>query len=130
MVKFEEQSGRIKQFADAIERVRSEEWGPDEFYEFLSGVYEKLMGLRGEIEEIITEGEYEEYASEEVEQGINGINLFEEGMQEMSYYVEDGDISHLDIGMERMVEGNALLNDAKRLNRSGRQKLEDEWGTM
>lgn len=130
MVQVEEQSGRVKQFADAVEKVRSEEWGPEEFYEFLSGVYEQLGNLRGEIEEIINQNEYGEYAAEEVEHGLNGMNLFEEGMQEMSYYVEDGDLSHLDLGMEHIVEGNKMLNEAKRLNRSGRKELEEQWGTI
>ena len=86
--------------------------------------------MRGEIEEIITQNEYGEYAAEEVEHGLNGMNLFEEGMQEMSYYVEDGDLSHLDLGMERIVEGNNMLNEAKRINRSGRKELEEQWGTI
>ena len=48
----------------------------------------------------------------------------------MSYYVEDGDLSHLDLGMERIVEGNNMLNEAKRINRSGRKELEEQWGTI
>ena len=51
-------------------------------------------------------------------------------MQEMSLYVEDGELSHLDTGMQLIIEGNSLLNDAKRLNRSGRKDLEEQWGTM
>ena len=64
MVQVEEQSGRVKQFADAVEKVRSEEWGPEEFYEFLSGVYEQLGNLRGEIEEL-----YSRSVSETLQKG-------------------------------------------------------------
>lgn len=89
-----------------------------------------MGNLRAEIEEIIVENKYDEYANEEVEQGLQGMNCFEEGMQEMSLYVEDGELSHLDTGMQLIIEGNSLLNDAKRLNRSGRKDLEEQWGTM
>ncbi|MGM9997804.1 MAG: hypothetical protein ACI38Q_00140 [Candidatus Bruticola sp.] len=130
MVQVEEQSGRVKQFANAVEKVRSEEWGAEDFYEFLNGVYEQLRSLREEIEEIIVQNQYGEYAPEEVEGGLEGMDCFEEGMQEMSIYVEDGDISHLDLGMEKIVEGNRRINEAKRINRSSRKELEEQWGTI
>ena len=130
MVRVEEESGQVKQFSEAVEKVRSGEWDQEQFYEFLSGVFERLGNLRAEIEEIIVENKYDEYANEEVEQGLQGMNCFEEGMQEMSLYVEDGELSHLDTGMQLIIEGNSLLNDAKRLNRSGRKDLEEQWGTM
>ncbi|MGM9991480.1 MAG: hypothetical protein ACI376_01340 [Candidatus Bruticola sp.] len=130
MVQVEEQSGRVKQFADAVEKVRSEEWGAEDFYEFLSSVYEHLSNLRAEIEEIIAQNQYEEYAAEEISDGLAGMDCFEEGMQEMSCYVDDGDISHLDLGMERIVEGNRRINEAKRINRSSRKELEEQWGTI
>ena len=130
MVRSEEQSGRVKQFSDAVENVRSGEWSPEEFIEFLQGIYEALSNLRGDIENLIVESEYEEHGSEEVEQGLGGMNLFEEGMEEMSLYAEDGDLMHLDMGMEKIIQGNAMINDAKRINRVSRQELEDEWGCM
>lgn len=130
MVRMEEQSGRVKQFSDAVEHVRSGEWGAEEFLGFLQEMFDTLSTLRAEIETLIVESDYEEHGSEEVEQGLGGMNMFEEGMQEMSLYTEDGEISHLDLGMEHIIQGNAMLNDAKRINRTSRNKLEDEWGTM
>lgn len=130
MVKVETVSGKVKQFSDAIEKVRSEEWGPEEFYEFLHGVYTDLQEKRAAVESFITENEYEEFASEEVGQGIEGMNQFEMGMEEMSLYVEDGDITHLDIGLEKIARGNEMINDAMRINRAERKRLEDEWGWM
>ena len=72
MVRVEEESGQVKQFSEAVEKVRSGEWDQEQFYEFLSGVFERLGNLRAEIEEIIVENKYDEYANEEVEQGLQG----------------------------------------------------------
>ncbi|MCR4783151.1 MAG: hypothetical protein K6A35_01350 [bacterium] len=131
MVKVEVQSGRVKQFSDAVEKVRSGEWGPEEFWNnFLQPTYNKLSSLREEIEDMITETNYQEQSHEEVEQGLKGMDCFEAGMQEMVAYVEEGEISYLDSGMEKIIEGNNYLNDAKRINREGRKELEEQWGTI
>lgn len=127
VVRVEERSDRLREFSEAIEKVRSGAWGREDFDKFIHGLYDRLVALRVGIEGIITDNEYQEYASEEVQCGLEGMNLYEAGMVEMSLYGEDGDFAHLDRGMDNIVKGNAMLNEAKRLNRAGRQALAEMW---
>ncbi len=130
MIKVEKVAGRAGQFQNAVEQVKSGEWGTEEFFEFLQNIYQVLAEKRASAEQLIAETNYHEMAEEEVQQGLEGMDQFEEGMQEMSLYVEDGEISHLDIGLELIFSGNEKINDAMMINRAERRKLEEEWGWM
>ena len=130
MVAVDKVAGRFQQFKDAVERVRSGQWASDDFLEFLQNIYTLLTEKRMSAEQLIQESGYEEYAEDEVRQGRDGMDHYEMGMQEMSLFLEDGEMAHLDQGLDLIWQGNERLNDAMRINRAERKKLEDEWGWM
>lgn len=130
MVKVDKIAGRFGQIKDAVERVKAEEWEAAEFYEFLNNIYAVLSEKRVSTEQLITESDYAEFAGDEVTQGLEGMDQYEAGLQEMSLYVEDGELAHLDTGLELIWQGNEAINDAMRMNRAERRKLEEEWGWM
>lgn len=130
MVKVEKVSGRMGQFVDAVNNVKGGAWSAEEFLEFLQNMFVVLQEKRVGTEALIEESHYDEFCQEEVELGLQGMEQFEEGMQEMSLFLEDGEVAHLDVGLASINHGNELLNDAMRVNRASRRKLEDEWGLM
>lgn len=116
--------GRYNQFKRAVDNVRSEAWSPEEFNEFLVNIYEDLSAKAQEMREIIATENYGEFAKDEVECGLAGLDLFESGMQELSVFLEDGEFVHLDEGLALIWEGNEKINEAMRLNREGRDNLD------
>lgn len=116
--------GRYNQFKRAVDNVRSEAWSPEEFNEFLVNIYEDLSAKAQEMREIIVNENYGDYAKEEVECGLAGLDLFEAGMQELSLLLEDGEFVHLDEGLSLIWEGNEKINEAMRLNREGRDNID------
>ena len=116
--------GRYNQFKRAVDNVKKGNWSDGEFHEFLFNIYETLSAKANEMREIIESENYGEYAEEEVACGLAGLELFEAGMQEMSYFLEDGDTYHLDEGLAHIWEGNEKINEAMRINREKREDLE------
>ncbi len=104
--------------------MRNGSWTVEEFGEFLNNIYEDLGAKAQEMREIILEEKYEEINGEEVTMGGSGIDLYDSGMQEMSYFLEDGEEHHLDEGLALIWEGNEKINEAMRLNREGRDNLD------
>ena len=127
--KVEPVAGRFKIFHEHVEAVRSGAITVEAFYEFLHEQYTVLMGLRGEIEELCSE-DYAAKSPDEISQGVQGMDSTEQGVQELSMYCEDGNAEHLEIGLDLIRRGTDLINDAKRINRASRDKLEEEWGFM
>lgn len=130
MVTVDKIAGRFQQFKDAVDRVKTGQWQSEEFFDFLQNIYALLADKRSGTEQLIQETGYEEYSDDEVRQGRDGMDHYEMGMQEMSLFVEDGDTAHLDHGLDLIWQGNERINDAMRINRAERKKLEDEWGWM
>ena len=56
--------------------------------------------------------------------GLLGLELYEAGMQELSAYLQDGDLEHLDEGLHLIREGNEKVNEAMHLNRESREDLD------
>ncbi|MDO5296030.1 MAG: hypothetical protein Q4F00_05185 [bacterium] len=129
-VKVEVVTGRFKKFHDNVEGVRNGQISPEAFGEFLQDQYETLQKFRGEIAEVIEGTDYLEKCHDEMTQGIAGMDHYEEGVHEMWAYLEDGDVEHLEAGLEMIRMGNDCINDAMRINRMARKQLEEEWGTM
>lgn len=124
------ETGRVRQFADAVEKVRSGEWSVDDFGAFIHHMYETLGNMRASIEQDLIDMGYEEFGAEEMECGIEGLDLFDAGMEEMSLYCEDEDEGHLAEGMERIVKGNEKIHEAKCKNRSERKGFEADWAVF
>ena len=49
---------------------------------------------------------------------------FEQGIEEMWLYTQDGNVAHLDTGLKTIKKGNDLLNKAMTINRDGYEELE------
>ncbi|MBQ7528767.1 zinc ribbon domain-containing protein [bacterium] len=124
------ETGRVRQFADAVEKVRSGEWSVDDFGAFINHMYELLSNMRAGIEQDLIDMGYEEFGAEEMECGLEGLELFDVGMVEMSHYCEDEDEGHLAEGMESIVKGNEKIHEAKCKNRSERKGFEADWAVF
>ncbi len=127
---FQKRVGRFNQFKNAAEKAKSGEWSRSEFGEWLSNMSQVLAEKAQELIELYQESGYYEYGPDEVEIGLTGIQEYEQAMEVMWAYVEDGELYHIDEGLELMWEGNEKINEAMRLNREFRRQLEDEYGYM
>lgn len=129
-VKVETVTGRFKQFHDSVEGVRSGLISADDFGEFLQNQYDALQKFRGELADIIEGTDYMDKCHEEMAQGLQGMDHYEDGIHEMWSFLEDGETEHLETGLDMIRMGNDCINDAMRINRMARKQLEEEWGTM
>lgn len=129
-VKVETVTGRFKLFHDAVENVKQGNLSVEDFYDFLHQQYEILLEKRNDIEASINESNYMESAGDEVSQGVQGMDHFEAGIQELSLFCEDGEFVHLESGIDLIRMGNDFINDAMRINRVSRKELEEQWGVM
>jgi hypothetical protein len=117
-------TGRYEQFRQAVARARSGEWSAEEFEAFMLHVYETLTARAADCRAFIEETCYRDEAPDEVDNGLRGLDLYEVGMQEMWLFLQDGDLGHLDAGLEMVWEGNEKINEAMRLNRDSREDLD------
>ena len=63
---------------------------------------------------------------------MTGILEFEEAMEMMKLFADNDetDFSVLDAALQKMWDGNEMCNEAMRINRDFRAKLEEDWGYM
>jgi hypothetical protein len=112
---------RLDKIQAQIDNVQKEEITIQEFADFISVTYQELQQKGQEIQELVDSSDYCEISPEEVDIGYQGMQQYESGLQEMYVYVEDMDPCHLTQGMELMVDGNAKINNAMRINRENRE---------
>lgn len=107
-----------------MERARTGEWSAEELEAFLMHLYDLLVEKGQDCRAFIQESGYRDEAPDEVDSGLNGIDLYEAGIQEMWQYLQDGDESHLSEGLRLLWEGNEKINHAMFLNRESREDLD------
>lgn len=116
---------RYLQLKEAADAVKNGDWTFEEFAEFLEEVTRILVQKEQEIRDIeIPEEAYDDF-SQELEVGFNGIALYNEGIANMMMYLEDKNSEHLDHGLELAYQGNEQVNEAMRINRANKRKLEE-----
>jgi hypothetical protein len=116
---------RFNQLQDAGDKVKSGEMTVEAYADFLENVSQVLQQKEMEIREIeIPEEAFEDFR-EELEVGFAGIELYNQGIAEMKAFVQDLNPEHIDYGLELVHEGNEKINEAMRINRDNRRKLEE-----
>lgn len=116
---------RYNQLKEASDKVLNGEWTIEEYGEFLENIAQVLAQKEVEIREIeIPEESYDDFA-EELEVGFNGIALYNEGIAHMMLYLEDQNPENIEYGLELVWQGNEQINEAMRINRENRRKLEE-----
>jgi acyl-CoA reductase-like NAD-dependent aldehyde dehydrogenase len=116
---------RYNQLKEASDKVKMRQWSLQEFAGYMENIAQVLAEKEEEIREIeIPEEGYEDFA-DELEVGFNGIALYNEGISHMMLYIEDQNPEHLDYGLELVLQGNDLLNEAMKINRETRRRLEE-----
>lgn len=109
----------------ASEQVLRGESNVEDYAVFLDEVYEALSVKEQEMRSIEIPPETFEDFREELEVGFAGIEMYFEGVRTLQLYVEQQDSSHIEAGLELIREGNELVNQAMRINRENRRKLEE-----
>ena len=116
---------RYLQIKDASDKVLAGQWTIDEYAKYLHDLREVLSQKEREIKEVeIPEESMEEFA-EELTVGYHGIDLYNEGISYLMKYTEDGNPINVTHGMQLIYEGNERINDAMRINRENRKKIEE-----
>ncbi|MFH1453472.1 MAG: hypothetical protein ABIH00_05785 [Armatimonadota bacterium] len=125
---------RLQKFRDAINNLKNNIWTAEEFKSFLDNISADLAARFADIKSTDVPVEMEEDFAEEMALGLEGITLYEQGINELYATLQDGNIDHLDIGFEIIEEGNDKINEAMRINRENRQKMEElynpDWGPI
>ena len=119
---------RLQIFEQAVEKVSSGEWSTEEFANFL----EETAAILAEKEQGIRSIDIPEEAAadfkDELDVGFEGIKLYNQGMQVFFAFVENEDPELLEEGLELVRRGNERINEAMRINRENRSKLEESIG--
>lgn len=116
---------RYEHLREAGEKVLEGEITIEEYADFVEEISHVLAQREEEIRDVeIPDDAYEDF-SEELELGFQGISLYNEGIAHMLMYVEDQDPEHIRYGLELVYEGNESINDAMKINRDNRRKLEE-----
>lgn len=116
---------RYLQLKEASDKVLAGTWSVDEYGAFLESISRVLAQKEQEIREMEIPPEAIEGFREELEVGFSGIEMYNQGVTIMLAYVADGDEAHIHEGLELVREGNDLINEAMRINRDNRRKLEE-----
>lgn len=116
---------RLQKFIDAAENLKNGTWTLDDFKSFLDNMAQVLGEKAAEIRATEIPPEMFDDFSQELAVGLEGINLYEQGMAEMYHIFRDGDANHLDVALDLMEQGNEKINEAMRINRENRQKMEE-----
>ncbi|MBI3926294.1 MAG: hypothetical protein HY319_12190 [Armatimonadetes bacterium] len=116
---------RLQELEEAAAKAASGEWTVEQFGEYLEGVAQTLAEREQAIREIEIPPEAVEDFREELEVGFAGIQLYNEGVARMMMFVEDSEVSHLEEGIDLVRQGNEHINEAMRINRDNRKRLEE-----
>lgn len=128
MVLHEEVTDRLRSIESSGLKARRGEISLEEFSDFIVRTLNILGAKEQEISEFVEETGYREDASQELDIGFQGMNLYVEGLRTMLDFAQDGDPSHLDAGLELVKKGNDLINQAMTINR--RARLDLQWGYL
>ncbi|MCA9777207.1 MAG: zinc ribbon domain-containing protein [Candidatus Eremiobacteraeota bacterium] len=125
-------TGRYDEFAGRVQKLRNGEITREQFSRWLDQIQRSLLNQRDRYVELIQTSGYYEYGSKEVDTGMTGILEFEEAMEMMKLFADNDetDFSVLDAALQKMWDGNEMCNEAMRINRDFRAKLEEDWGYM
>ena len=116
---------RYLQIKDASDKVLAGQWTIDEYAKYLHDLREVLSQKEREIKEVeIPEESMEEFA-EELTVGYHGIDLYNEGISDLMKYTQDGNPVNVSHGMQLIYEGNERINDAMRINKKKKKKIEE-----
>lgn len=114
---------RVHRFVEVAQNVQSGEMSLDEFAEFMETTYNRLKRIENEIREIPISEEIMESFEEELDVGFQGMELFNEGMEEMMAYADDEDPIHLTAGLRLIEQGNSMIHRARMINRERDSRL-------
>jgi hypothetical protein len=125
-------TGRYDEFADRVQSVRNNRMSRDQFSQWLDSIQKSLLNQRDRYVDLIQTSGYYEYGSDEVDMGMTGILEYEESMEMMRLFANNHEIEMavLDAALQKMWDGNEKCNEAMRINRDFRAKLEEDWGYM
>ncbi len=116
---------RLLEAEEAAQKAASGEWTPEEFEDFIEELSQALQKREEDIRQIEIPPEAVEDFREELEVGFRGIQLWHEGVARMALFTEEMDVTHLEEGLELCGQGNEHINEAMRINRDNRRKLEE-----
>ncbi|MCQ2735878.1 MAG: hypothetical protein MJ234_01490 [bacterium] len=118
---------RYMQIKAASDSVLAGAMSIDDYARFLHDTINVLAQKEQEIREVeIPEESYEEFA-DELNMGYQGIDMYNEGLEFLLRYTEDGDPVNISHGMGLIFDGNERINEAMRINRENRRKIEEEY---
>lgn len=125
-------TSRYNEFADKVQMVRDGRMSRSQFATWVLNLQQSMLAQRDRYVDFIKGSGYYEFGRDEVDMGMTGILEYEEAMEEMVMFGEnpDADMAQLDAALEKMWRGNEKCNEAMRLNREFRAKLEEDWGYM
>ncbi|MBM3461350.1 MAG: zinc ribbon domain-containing protein [Armatimonadetes bacterium] len=116
---------RYMQLKEAGDKVVSGEWTVEAYSSFLDGIARILAQKEQDIRDIEIPEEALEDFREELEVGFQGIEMYNQGIANMRLFLDDREPSHIQEGLELVREGNEMINEAMRINRDNRRKLEE-----
>ncbi|MBQ7529205.1 zinc ribbon domain-containing protein [bacterium] len=115
---------RLQLFEDAVSKLKGGQLTIDGFAEFLDKISAVLAEKEAGIRSIEIPEEAIDDFKEELDTGFEGIALYNSGIASMYAYIEDLDETLLDEGLDKVRLGNERINEAMRINRENREKLE------
>lgn len=116
---------RYLQLKEASDKVLAGTWSMDEYGAFLENIARVLAQKEQEIREMEIPPEAIEDFRRELETGFSGIEMYNHGVSIMMQFLSDSDPAHIHAGLELVRDGNDLINEAMRINRENRRKLEE-----
>lgn len=118
---------RYLQLKEAGDRVLASEWTIEQYAAFLDNISRVLARKEQEIRDIEIPAEALEDFRTELELGYQGIDLYTAGIATMRLYLADRNPAHIHEGLEQILEGNEAINEAMRINRENRRKMEEAY---
>lgn len=119
---------RLRQVEVLVAEVRTGQRPPEDFASRLRDLLGAIEEQEQKIRRIEVPAEALEGLKEELGAGFRGIARFRDGLQRLLAW--GGEASVLDEGLGMVREGNAMLNEAVRLNRANRAELERLYGDL
>lgn len=116
---------RYLQLKEAGEKVLRSEWSIDQYAAFLDSISRVLARKEQEIRDIEIPAEAYDDFQAELDLGFQGIELYNRGVTTMRLFLADRNPAHIHEGLEQIHEGNEAINEAMRINRDNRRKMED-----
>lgn len=110
-------------FVDAVESYNSGTWTADQTVSWVQTAYDYVGQEADQIQQLLAETGYADESPVEVQTGLEGIESYQDALERLWDFLENGQLEDLDLALEAARHGQGCLKKAWQMNLDASEEL-------